>query len=141
MALGIVAFALLPLFALLPISMNIHRESIEATLTAQMVQCVLHDANQTEFESLTNGNANLGPYYFDNEGIQVDSATTARLFDVKVDVVYPATMPSSGTGLSRNLAKLEIQMVRNPGGSIPQPFNQVVEPLQRHLYVAKNDQF
>ena len=73
LALGIVAFALVPLIGLLPIGMQASRHASDLTIASQIAQrlsgMVAQD-NFSDFSALVNGTSNLegNLYYFDSEG-------------------------------------------------------------------------
>jgi len=143
LAIGIIAVALVPLMALMPTAMQVHRDAVESTLIAQMLQRVTFDAQQTEFENLIDGSSSIGPYFFDDQGTSVDENDPSRLFDVQVTLVSPAIVPSDEPdgSSSSNLAQLRIELARNPGGNLQTPFDDSREVTRRFAYVAKNDQF
>lgn len=126
--LGIMAFGLVPLMALMPIGLNVHRQAIEATVSAQIVARVAHDAQQADF-------SNLPPslvYCFDDQGNMLTSGSDGslfstysdqrRLYDVQVTVNKAASLPASGgsTGSvqSQNLARIQIDIAANRAGKV-----------------------
>jgi uncharacterized protein (TIGR02598 family) len=96
-ALGIVAFAFVGLFALLPNGMQTFRRSMELSVCTQIAQRVINDAQQTDFSTLID-EKNLPPYsddiaaltfraplfkqaayrYFDDQGDEIRSSTAGR---------------------------------------------------------------
>jgi len=81
LAIGVVAFAFVAIFSLLPVGMGVFREAMDTSVSAQIVQRVVSDATETEFDSLIdpakNGGAVSGDYYalpmryFDDQGTEV----------------------------------------------------------------------
>ena len=85
LAIGIVAFAFVGLFALLPVGMGIFRTAMDTSVSAQIVQRVIGDATETEFDQLIADPANQasGNYYtlplryFDDQGTEVKVSNPA----------------------------------------------------------------
>ena len=76
LAIGVVAFAFLAIFSLLPVGMGVFREAMDTAVSAQIVQRVVGDATETEFEQLianpASGNYYILPLrYFDAQGTEV----------------------------------------------------------------------
>ena len=76
LAIGIVAFAFIGLFSLIPVGMGVFREAMETSVSAQIVQRVVSDATETEFDQLianpVSGNYYTLPLrYFDDQGTEV----------------------------------------------------------------------
>ncbi|MEI8107461.1 MAG: Verru_Chthon cassette protein B [Verrucomicrobiota bacterium] len=76
LAIGVVAFAFLAIFSLLPVGLGIFREAMDTSVSAQIVQRVVSDATETDFDQLI-GNPVKGNYYampvryFDDQGTEV----------------------------------------------------------------------
>lgn len=87
LAIGVVAFAFVAIFSLLPVGMGVFREAMDTSVSAQIVQRVVGDATETEFDSLIdpakNGGASAGNYYalpvryFDDQGTEVKVSNPA----------------------------------------------------------------
>ena len=80
LAIGVVAFAFLAIFSLLPVGLGVFREAMDTSVSAQIVQRVVGDATETEFEQLianpTSGNYYALPVrYFDAQGTEVKVAS------------------------------------------------------------------
>jgi uncharacterized protein (TIGR02598 family) len=78
LALGIVAFALVTLMALLPIGLTAFRSAIDASVCSQIVQRIVADAEQSDFDVLLssaeseNGDFMVLPMrFFDDQGTEV----------------------------------------------------------------------
>lgn len=76
MAIGIIAFAFIGIFQLLPIGLGVSRQAIDTTIEAQIAQHMKTQALQIDFSQLSKLST-LGKIYFDDRGKPVDSATTA----------------------------------------------------------------
>ncbi len=79
LAIGVVAFGFIAIFSLIPVGMGIFRESMDTSVSAQIVQRVMGDATETDFEQLvfSKDNTVSGNYYvlpvryFDDQGTEV----------------------------------------------------------------------
>jgi uncharacterized protein (TIGR02598 family) len=145
LALGVTAFALVALMGLLPAGLSIFRKAIDTTVSAQIVQRIVSDAEQTDFDSLlAKGTSSGGDYYvlplryFDDQGNEVVTAgpqpTSIEqqriLYQVRVRGSQPGP-PSLAGGAASNFTSLPqvsgdrfhprdttfltIQIANNPG--------------------------
>jgi uncharacterized protein (TIGR02598 family) len=138
LALGVLSFALIPLFSLLPLGMQVFREAIDTTVRTQIVQTITNLAEQTNFSDLSkekDGNrvatkleeelltaaarAASQPvyFYFDDEGLQVPEAAQA-VYTVAVSYWVPppagiANLPVGAT--SASFATLWMDVYNNHG--------------------------
>lgn len=100
LAIGIVAFAFIGLFALLPLGLTSLDNAIDATIESQIVQQITTIARQSSFNQLQTQATDATPmsYYFDNQGEQITD--TARQ---QQDYVYTAAVtvvtPPGGQGV------------------------------------------
>ena len=140
LALGIVAFAVIPAVVLLPVGLNVHRSAINLTVGSQIVQRVTADLEQANFASLcpVPGTASAPSVttlmrYFDDQGGELLTATGQpdvnsfnRIYDVKVIVTSPGSLPGlpgappSPAGApsgppSYNMLSVQILVANNPG--------------------------
>lgn len=82
LAIGVVAFAFVAIFSLLPVGMGVFRQAMDTSVSAQIVQRVVGDATETEFEQLI-ANPAKGNYYalpvryFDDQGTEVKVSNPA----------------------------------------------------------------
>ncbi len=115
LAIGIVAFAFVSVFGLIPIGLNTFREAMTDSVGLQITQRVLNEMQQTDFNLLTTG-ATAPLRYFDDQGNEV--ATTAEaVYQVKTRISPVTALPSS-TGAAPdndNIATVTVQVVSNPG--------------------------
>ena len=138
LALGVMAFAFISVFGLLPTGLNTFRQAIDASVESQIAQKVLNDAQQTDFTQLikdysgnpiTSGTSGIKYVrFFDDQGTEIVPATQANpptltaaekqkiLYWVNTRVT-PSTVMPSGTNTVNyvNLATVTIQVVNNPG--------------------------
>ena len=130
-AIGIVAFAFVAIFALLPTGMRVFRQSINTTVTSQIAQRILNDAQQTDFEALIKDGGNsviLGAHatgrkavrFFDDQGNEQTSSTDAIYW--ANTRITPAT-PLPNTGIAAQdvpyLATVTVQVAHNPANAAP----------------------
>lgn len=96
LAIGIVAFAFVALFALIPVGLNTFRLAMDTSVGAQIAQRIISDAQQSDFDALVpdpsggGGTLNLetggadGQFYvlpirsFDEQGTEVTPAESAK---------------------------------------------------------------
>ena len=118
LAIGIMAFAILPLLAMLPIGLKLHRLAIDSTLTTQIVSRVTHEVQQTDFTNLASLSVPLN-YYFDDQGnlIGTNAAAVAtnslRLYDAQATINTQPPLPGGST--TPSLARVRIDIAANPG--------------------------
>lgn len=83
LAIGVVSFSFLGVFALLPVGMQEFHQAMDTSVSAEIVQRIAADAEQTDFSSLI-GNATSGNYYalplryYDDQGTEVSVANPQR---------------------------------------------------------------
>ena len=123
LAIGIMAFAMLPVMALLPIGLNIHRQAIDTTVSAQIISRVTHEVQQTDYSSLPLPPPNGTPltYCFDDQGNLLTSGSSLslfssytdnrRLYDVEATIYKPTALTG---GTTPSLARVKIDVVSNP---------------------------
>ncbi len=120
LSIGIMAVALVPLMALLPIGMDVNRRAVDTTVEAQIIQRIAFSLQQTDysrFDTLADG-AELGPYYFDDQGTEVEKSDDARLYDVLATLVRSPDLPSTAAGnlsSTRNMVRVKLDFAANPG--------------------------
>lgn len=155
LAMGIMAFGLIPLLALMPIGLTVHRQAIESTVSSQIVARVTHAAQQAEYSNLPDSSNPL-TYCFDDQGNLLASGSNAnlfstctdskRLYDVRATVNKLAPLPASSgaagtsTANSPSLARIQIDIASNPGRS-SDIFNTTVKTafVTYFSFVSKND--
>lgn len=114
LAIGIVAFAFLPLLGLMPIGLNTSRQAIDTTMEAQIVQQMTSLAQQTDFSNLptmvknplvTTPASNL--VYFDGNG----NITTAASAMYKASFSAPTSTVLPGGATTSNLNTITIYIL------------------------------
>ncbi len=121
LALGIVTFSLITLLGLMPMGLATFHKAMTTSVGSQIVQQVVTDVEQSDFSQLTatgTGVTQLGMRYFDDQGNELPSATSAGvIYDVNV-VVNTAGIVSGGDATAQpSLACLTIDIVTNPGNA------------------------
>jgi uncharacterized protein (TIGR02598 family) len=132
LAMGVVSFAFLGVVGLLPAGMDVFRKSMDASVGSQLVQQVLTEAQQTDFELLSRGakpqpgdDTPAPPYfeyipvrYYDEEGNELTAAKAANsVYQVHVVVQNLPKFPD-GSGKNtiemNDLATVIVQVAVNP---------------------------
>lgn len=137
LAIGVVAFAFIGVFGLIPTGLNTFHQAVDASVGSQIAQKVINEAQQTDFDTLTDS-ANLpqnsgtsagysfqGPKvgspalrYFDEQGNELPASAAGRaIYQVRTRIM-PATLPpytgSSQPATNSDLATVTIQIANNP---------------------------
>jgi len=109
LSLGIVSFAFVGLFGLLPVGLNAFTNSVDSTVESQIAENVLTNVKQAKFSnllSLADQNAGSNPalppvqgYYFDDQGKAVAANPTSTtpasyVYSAGVQVYYDSTIPA-----------------------------------------------
>jgi len=114
MAIGIVSFAFVAVLGLLPSGLTTFRKAMDASVSSQIFQRVINEAQQTDFSTLV---ATPLPVvaYFDDQGNKLDPANKAKaIYHVKTRVTISTPLPGSSTP-NTDLATVAIQIANNPG--------------------------
>ncbi len=144
LAIGVVAFAFVGLLALLPAGLTTFRRAIDTSMSAQIAQRVINDAQQSDFDVLIDEKAlpsnpddftfraprvhEPGLRYFDEQGNEIVPKTSTALsteeqtrviYHVNVRVTPRAPLPKTNTGGdSRHLALITVQVAQNPSNRV-----------------------
>lgn len=122
LAIGIVSFAFVGMFGLLPAGLSTFRQAIDNSVGSQIVQRLVNEAQQTDYDPtlIAITAAQPSTRYFNDQGSEVttikDSIYTA---EVSVATTDKLTTPSILT--TPNLAVVTIKLANNPGQN-PSPF-------------------
>ncbi len=129
MSIGIISFAFLSIFSLIPLGLNSFRQTIDTGTASQIAQRVINDAQQSDFNDLTTdytnnpitgaGATGVKPYrFFNDQGEEiVVSGTTAGN-----PAMAPTGMPASQKQQISYWVNTRITpatTVPNPGASVP----------------------
>jgi len=129
LAIGVVAFAFISIFALLPIGMGISRQAMDTSVGSQIAQRLINDAQQSDFPELlkdaagktisgTNQTGRKSERYFDDQGSELPASSKAKaIYHVNTRITPATAMPKTGTpsgGDNVNLAIVTVQVANNP---------------------------
>lgn len=122
LALGVASFALVSIFGLLPIGLNMSRNATDNSYGAQIAQRVINDAEQADFSTYIEGGAarifRKPVRYFGDQGNELTSAQGA-IYHVNTRVVVSTGVPvSTGATANPSIATVTIQVANNPGNGI-----------------------
>jgi uncharacterized protein (TIGR02598 family) len=108
MAIGITSFVGLTVIGLLPTGLANFRNSMDISVSSQIVQRVVVDLQSADFSTISSssGISNLPVRYFDDEGNELTSATAPG-------VVYQVAAGVNVTN-SPNLATVVVDILNNP---------------------------
>lgn len=108
LAIGVVAFAFVAIFSLLPVGMGVFREAMDTSVSAQIVQRIVSDAQQTNFDNLVDttksGGTSSGDWfvlplrYFDDQGSEVKVTGATLSATQKEMIVYHVRIRGSKPG-------------------------------------------
>jgi uncharacterized protein (TIGR02598 family) len=116
-ALGVVSFALIALFGLLPTGLTTFRSSIDRSVASQIAQNIISQARQTEFSSLSTLATPAGsPKKFTEDGDETTDATKT-IYVAKVEVETQVTLPAATVVPNTSMAKIRVRVVNSPSGS------------------------
>jgi uncharacterized protein (TIGR02598 family) len=115
-ALGIVSFALIALFGLLPTGLTTFRSSIDRSVASQIAQNIISEARQTEFSSLSTLATPAGsPKRFTEDGDETTDASKT-IYVAKIEVETSVSLPAAPTP-NTSMAKIRVRVVNSPSGS------------------------
>ena len=129
LAIGVVAFAFIAIFGMLPTGLGISRQAMDASVGSQIAQRVIHDAQQSDFAELlkdaggktitgTNQTGRKTERYFDDQGGELPAARKSlAIYHVNTRITPATAMPKTGTAHGDNvhLAVITVQVANNPG--------------------------
>ncbi len=108
LAIGVIAFAFVALLGLLPIGLSTFRHAVDISVTAQIAQRVIGDAQEADFDALADHPQNVqqGEFfilplrYFDDQGTEIDVADSAGgpSADERSRIIYVARVRGSKPG-------------------------------------------
>ncbi|MGB8356459.1 MAG: Verru_Chthon cassette protein B [Chthoniobacteraceae bacterium] len=154
MALGIVSFAFVAIFGLLPIGLTSFRNAMDASIGSQIVQQVVTDVQQEDFSQFGKpalaGQVKFPIRYFNDQGIQVGDQNNPPTASGMLQVVYwektvvqtpsPAISGTSSNMASSNLATIIVDVVKNPGNKALQTdpsTGGILEQPSNGIYVSR----
>lgn len=95
-ALGVIAFAFIPMVGMLPMGLNLSRQAIDTTVEAQIAQQLTAEVQQTDFSRLAElaASSTTSPYYFDDQGNKVTDPASA-IYQAIFAISTSTTLPSA----------------------------------------------
>lgn len=128
LALGVVAFAFVPIIGLLPVGLDMSRKAIDATVEAQIAQELTTQAQQTDFSVLISGSASTNfaggspsPSYFDNLGNATTATSqTGAVYEAGIIVTGSTSLPGSPNITTQRLATVTIYILDITSGRTSQ---------------------
>ena len=124
LALGIMAFSLVAVFGLMPLGLSSFRKAMDLSIGSQVAQQVLDDAQQSDFDSLVNGQSS--PFskqpirYFDAQGAELKTLQAGVIYWANTRVSPSTSMPSTDSAgnaaVNPDIATVSVQVANNPGG-------------------------
>ena len=118
LALGIIAFAMVPLVGMLPLGMRISRSATDAMLSAQIAQRLAGMIQQADYSSLSADNSIAKVYYyFDSDGqpIKQTGSTAPASAIYAASILLPSSNALTASLVdSTNVTTLSIQIVNDP---------------------------
>jgi len=138
LAIGVFTFGFVAVLGLLPTGLQLYRESVQMSVSSQIAQRVINDAQQTDFTVLTDEDnlpdsldtftfqapkVAVGAFrYFDEQGNEVVPANGSLSSSELARVVYwvntrikPRTDRGQSTTRIASLATVTVQVANNPG--------------------------
>lgn len=142
MALGIVAFAFTALMGMLPVGLGLFRNATETSVATRIVQKVSGDLQQADFDSIASVESHV--LYFDEQGTVLSSPSGA-IYWAQVSIFSGAQLPGSAQANTGDLARVVIQVVRNPaskeltvGSDGTWQEQRGMRLIKRSLFLARN---
>lgn len=137
LAIGVVGFAFVALFSLLPVGLNLFRAAIDTSAQSQIVQRVVADAQQTDFDALKDRPVEMR--YFDDQANALGTTPDiASIYTVRV-AVFPTTQLPSKFEPSANLLTLRIEIARDPAHQADPFAAENALPTSTHsAFIARN---
>jgi len=146
LALGIMAFALIALLALVPEALKTTRKAIQTSVSANVMQQVMSEVQLAEFKELEEIEQQTGKisYYFDADGYRVNSQDDS-IYEAKIvlatrderikNPLFPGASPDH-----KYLNRLTVFIAHNPGGVRTDPFeDENNPPVKMGTLVARKE--
>jgi len=115
MAIGVVSFAFMSVLGLLPVGMKTFRSAINTSVSGQIFQRIVNEAQQTDFDTLVGAAPVVR--YFDDQGNEAASADKA-IYQVKTRILASTGLPAGAAAATNaNLATITVQIANNPGNA------------------------
>lgn len=116
LAIGIISFAFVAMFGMLPVGLNVSRQAMDTTIEAQIVQQLKTQALQTDFSQLGELGKTGDEVYFDDQGKSVDAAVAVYKAGY-LPVPSTTSLPSGAVVASTDSLRTVTIAVLNTKGS------------------------
>lgn len=126
-AIGVIAFAFIPMMGMLPTGLNLSRQAIDTTVEAQIAQQLTAEVLQTDFSRLDElaSSSVTNPFYFDDQGNKVTDPASAiyqAIFAISMSTTLPnavatqklATVTLCVLNTKSNRTSQEQDLTKNP---------------------------
>lgn len=122
LALGIMAFALVSIFSLLPLGLTSFRQTMVTATGSQIAQQIFDEVQQSDFDTLVHdssggtGTLFTRPVrYFDERGTEVATAQAGAIYWVNTRILASTAMPGPTAGYNNvDVATVTVQVANNP---------------------------
>ena len=148
LALGIVSFSVLTLVGMIPLGLTTFHKAAAASVGSQIVQQVVTDVQQTDFDKLTSGTSTVNQLalrYFDDQGNELKNATDPGVvYNVNVVANTSVVLTGGDATAPANLACLAIEIVSNPGQATltyDSSTKSVTQDVSHGIYVSRYSAF
>lgn len=158
LAIGIVGFAFVTLFGLVPTGLNLFRNAIDTSIGSQILEQITDNAQQTDFDELLKQRDTPAPdRWYDDQGNDItelyrDKPTQYNpLYTARVQVVWPVSLPSATTSsdadpsaapdprtATTNVVTLKVLIAKNPNHTTDPFTNNKTTVNAYSAHVARN---
>lgn len=121
MAIGIVAFVFTSILGLVQTGVTTFRNAMDVSLSSQIAQRVINEAQQTDFDQLVAAPDEAGfkqfQRYFDEQGNEVEKGQNSpAIYHVNMRVRIATELPTTTDSpiVNTNLALVSVQVANNP---------------------------
>ncbi|HSJ01049.1 MAG: Verru_Chthon cassette protein B [Verrucomicrobium sp.] len=138
LTLGIISFVFVTVFGLLPVGLDVSRQAIDTTVSGQITQQMINEAQQTDFSGLQSlAAASVAePWCFDDQGSKaVDLKST--LYKAVYQVAPTAALPSGAS--TQNLAVVTVCVLNSKGVNASKDLDLYKNPASRKTTILVPD--
>lgn len=126
LSIGIMAFAFIAIFGLIPVGLNTFHKSMDMSIASQIALRLVSDSQQTNFDTLISGitganaTGRLPERQYNEQGTWGGDPTLKGhdlVYDVNQRIMPATAVPKTGTATTDNpnLVTLTVQVAYNPG--------------------------
>ena len=115
LAMGIVAFALIPIIGLIPVGLDSLREAISSTVESQIVQSISGEILLTKYDKVVTTYSQPVVTYYTEEGTLLPS-DSGKLYTVTVDLkdVSAPAAPAVSNPVMSSCLRIQIGRINSP---------------------------